>query len=207
MLDIHLMHILSNGVKYYKSSRDLFDPLFYTFADSMKARIFAELNRQPISFDTAFQNRKSGGLPLITVENSEQVFPNQSLADASGMAEDGFGRLVRWSHIFTSQTAAINVYTDSMELTRALQIICRSSILLYTPQLLRAGYENLLYQGSSAVYVEAQLYEGGSAAYATTLTYSALHHHMIPVYQDNIDTIGTPPAEYLIDVHVPTLKA
>lgn len=205
MLDIHLMHILSNGVKYYKSSRSLFDPLFYTFADSMKARIFAELNRQPISFDTAFQNRKSGGLPLITVENSEQVFPNQALADLSGVAEDAFGRQVRWAHTFTSQTAVINVYTDSMELTRALQIICRSSILLYTPQLLRAGYESLLYQGSSAIYVENQLVEGGSAAYATALTYSALHHHMIPVYQDNLTAIGTPPEDYLIDVQLPTL--
>jgi len=204
MLDIHLLHILANGVKYYKASRALFDPLFYTFAESMKARIFAELNRQPISFDTAFQNRKSGGLPLITVENSEQIFPNQSLADASGYGEDQFGRRVRWSHTFTSQTAVINVYTDSMELTRALQLICRSAILLFTPQLLRAGYENLLYQGSSAVYVETQLYEGGTAAYATTLTYSALHHHIIPVYQDDLTAIGAPEADYLINIELPT---
>jgi len=205
MLDIHMIHLLSNGVKYYKADRRLFDPLFYNFADSMKERLFNELNRKPVNFDVAFLNRKAGGTPLIVVQNDEQVFPNQALADASGVAEDSFGRRVRYSHIFTSQTATITVFAESIELARALQVIIRSSILLFTGTLIKAGYENILYQGSTSIGVDPTLMEGGTPAYTVSMSYSALHHHIIPVYLDHLSDVGAPIPDFPIDVLLPTL--
>jgi|LauGreDrversion4_2_1035121.scaffolds.fasta_scaffold08837_2 hypothetical protein len=202
MFDLHLMHILRNGIKYYSSSRDLFDPLFPTFSETMRTRMFAELTRKPVSFDAAYQNRKAGALPLITIENSEEALSNQALADFSGTAVDAFGRRVQYKHIFINHAAGINIFADSLEAVRTLQIIVHASVLLFTSALLKANYENVMYQGSSSVMPETLLQDGGTPAYSVRALYIALQHLVIPTYLDDLQDIGATPDTYEIKVEV-----
>lgn len=199
MFDVHLIHIIGNGVKYYKSDRRLFDQLFPFLGEQSKARMFAELNRKAVSFDTAFQNRKIGGLPLIIIQNSEQSFSSQALSDSSGYVMDGDTR-VELSHIFTSQAADINIYADSPEMVRCLNNIVQASILLFRKSLIKAQYEQVMYMGSSAIGVDPSLQDEGTSAYVRTMNYSALHHMIIPTRVEDLANIGATPETYSVEI-------
>lgn len=204
MFDLHLMHVIGNGVKYYGSSRDLFDPLFPGVADSMRERMFNSLTSSKVTFDSAFSGRRQGGLPLITIENNEQFYDSQGLGDSSGEFIDSFGRISKFSHIFTSQEAVINIYADSMEEVRCLQVVAQAAILLFKGSLLKANYENVMYLGATQLQPDNMLMEGGAASYGRQLRYAALHHQYIPARIESLADIGAIDPEYEIEVVKPS---
>ena len=204
MFDVHLIHIIGNGVKYYKSDRRVFDGLFPHLGEVSKARMFTELNRKAVSFDTAYQNRKIGGLPLIIVENAEQSLNAQGFSDSAGMAMDTFGRLVPLSHIITVQTAAITIYADSPEMVRCFQTIIQAAMMLFRAALLKAQYENLMYEGSSNIGVETMLQGEGTSAYYRSMRYSAVHQLVLPTNIEDITAVGATPDSYTIEIIPPT---
>jgi len=201
MFDLHLIHIINNSIKYYGSSHDLFDPLFPNIADSMRNRMFQVLSTTKVSFDSAFSQRKAESLPLVTVENNEQFYDSQALGDMSGYGTDTFGRRVKFNHIFTSQEAVINILAENQEQVRLYQTVIQAGMLLFKPQLMRAGYENIMYIGCTQLDTEPLLVEKGSQAYSRQCRYAALHHALIPVHLDTLTDIGAdlPDYEVLVD--------
>jgi hypothetical protein len=201
MFDLHLIHILNNAIKYYATSRELFDPLFPNISDAMRQRMFQALQTNKVSFDTAFAQRKASSFPIITVENNEQFYDSQALGDSSGVLQDNFGRKVMFNHIFTSQEAVINILAETQEQVRMYQAIIQAAMLIFKPYLFKAGYENLLYIGSTQLEAEPMLLEKGSAAYSRQCRYAALHHTIIPVHLDSVAEVGASLPDYQVVIN------
>lgn len=204
MFDLHLIHIIGNGVKYYGADKALFDPLFPNVAQSMRDRMFNALGGQKVTFDVAYSRRREGGLPLITIENNEQFYDDQGMGDLSGEFIDNVGRKSRYSHLFTSQEAVINIYADNMEMVRCLQMIVQASIILFKPSLIKANYENVLFLGATQVLPDDLLFEGGASTYGRQLRYGALHHLYFPSRIEDLGDVGAQDPVFEVVVEKPT---
>jgi len=203
MFDLHLTHIIANGVKYYGTDRALFDPLFPNIAEAMRQRMFNGLSTRKVHFDLAFSNKVEGSLPLITIENNEHFYDSQGLGDMSGEFIDGEGRKSTYSHIFTSQECIINIFADNMEMVRCLQGVVTASVLLFKTALIKANYENILYLGATPIRVEDPVLKGGSVLYGRQMRYGALHHLLVPSRVENLSDIGAPDTLYEVEVETP----
>jgi hypothetical protein len=202
MIDLHVIHAIGNGINYYKKSRLLFDPLFPSVSDDMKARMFAYLNNNKISLDTGFNPKKSNPLPLITVEHNEHSYDSQGLGNQSTSSFDADGREYRYTHLFTSQDAVINIYAKEMETLRMLHRLVVSSLLLFHNSFLNAGYQNLLYVGSTSMELDEKLFGENLGVYGRSCRYAALHLLNIPQRIEDTNNIGG--LEPLLDVQVQT---
>ena len=191
MFDLYLMHIVGNGINYYKADRTLFDPLFPHVATAMRDRMWQTLQEETVSFDSSFQPRTAGKLPLITIQSSEQFYDQQGLGQHGGAER---------AHIFTSQEAVINVYTESIETVRLLQTIIQASVLLFTQVLIQGGFQNILYIGANPLIPETILRGENLATYGRQIRYSGLHLLEIPLKIEQLNDIGADAVEYTINV-------
>lgn len=195
MFDLYLLHIIGNGIKYYSSSRTLFDPLFPHVSEAMRTRMWNSLQEESISLDGSFNIRTAGRLPLITVQSSEQFF------DQQGLAQNG-GENV--NHIFTSQEAIVNIFTEAIETTRLIQTIVQASVLLFKDVLIKGHFQNVIYVGSSPLIPESALQGENLTTYGRQVRFSALHLLEIPAKIEQLDDIGAVDPQYTINVKQPT---
>ena len=186
MFDLYLMHIVGNGINYYKSNRTLFDPLFPHVASAMRDRMWNTLQNETVSFESSFQPRTAGKLPLITIQSSEQFYEQQGLGQHGGVS----GEEIEYAHIFTSQEAVINIYTESIETVRLLQTIIQASVLLFKDILVQGGFQNILYIGANPLIPEVALRGESLATYGRQLRYNGLHLLEIPLKIEQLDNIG-----------------
>jgi hypothetical protein len=200
MFDLHIIHAIGNGINYYKKSRALFDPLFPAVSDDMRARMFSYLNNNKVSFDTAFNPKKAGALPLITVENNEHFYDSQPLAGIGGAEYDADGREIKYRSLFTSQESVINIYAKDMEAIRMLHRIVVSSMLLFHPSFISAGYQNLMYMGSTSLSLDPNLFGENFGVYGRSCRYASLHLLAIPARVEDVNNIGA--LEPLLDIQV-----
>jgi len=202
MFDLHITHIINNGIRYYSRDRSLFDPLFPHTGESFKARMFAWLQENKVNYDVAFSGRTAKKLPLITVELTEALYDAQGLGNASfdRVSEDGSYR-TRYAHEFTSQECRVNIYADELEVMRMLHVIVKASMLLFQPSLINAGYQNIMYLGTSALTPELDLQgEGDVGVYGRQCTYAALKLMEIPVFVEDLNNIGVAPELFTIQL-------
>lgn len=204
MLDLHITHVIANGIKYFSADRTLFDNLFPGVGEALKQRMFTWLTDSKVSFDLAFNKLTTKKTPLITVELTEALYDSQGLGNAgfstytsgaAGLSE------TRYSHEFTSQECRINIFVDNAEGLRVLHQIVKASMLMFTPQLLNSGYQNVLYLGTSSVEPDPSLKsEGGLGIYGRQCIYAALHLLQIPFKPEDITDIGAIPP--MLDIQV-----
>lgn len=197
MFDLHTLHAIKNGINYYKQDRSRFDPLLPSVGEAMRARLFAYLNDKNINFDTAFSGKAAKALPLITVELSEAFYDSQGIGNAAASRYDDDGREIPYSHIFTSPEAAINIFSNEIDGVRVLHRVIQASMLLFHSSFINAGYQNLLYVGSTSLAPTEELTAEGLEVYGRQLRYAGLHLLEIPA---KIDTIVSP----LYDIQVAT---
>jgi len=194
MLDLHMTHIIANGIKYYSSARQLFHQLFPHVGDSLKARMFAWLNASKPNFDLGFNKLTTKKMPLITVEITEALYDAQGLGNSSGSIYSAVGEPlteIKYVHEFTSQECRVNIYAGEIEGIRVLHAIVKASVLIFTPQLLNAGYQNILYLGTSSLEPEPQLQsEAGMGVYGRQCVYGALHLSVLPFKVEDLTNIG-----------------
>lgn len=203
MLDLHITHVINNGVRYFSKSRDNFDHLFPNTAESFKARMFAWLQANKINYDVAYSGKTSKKLPLVTVELTEALYDAQGLGNAAFSTYDTEGlRETKYAHEFTSQECRVNLYSDELEVLRLMHQIVKASMLLFTPSLLNAGYQNVLYLGTSAVAPEIDLRgeSEGLGVYSRQCIYAALHLMQIPARVEDLNNIGA--VDPLLDVQL-----
>lgn len=190
MLDLYMLHLIPNAIKYYGADRSLFDPLFPLISETMRTRLWNILQDKTVSFDTAFNTRTAGKLPLITIENSEQFFDDQGLGQHAGVIKDVDGRPEPYAHIFTSQEVSVNIYADTLETVRLLQAITQASVLLFKQILLKSNFQNIIYIGSTTVQPSADLQGEQLATYARSVRFAGLHVLEIPSKIRNLDDLN-----------------
>lgn len=197
MFDLHTLHAIKNGINYYKQERSRFDALFPSVGEAMRARLFAYLNDKAISFDAAFSGKTAKPLPLVTVELSEAFYDSQGIGNAAPSRYDEDGRETPYTHIFTSPESTINIFSNEVDGVRVLHRVIQASMLLFHSSFINAGYQNLLYIGSTSLAPTEELTGEGLEVYGRQLRYTGLHLLEIPA---KIDTISSP----LYDIQVAT---
>lgn len=204
MLDLHMTHIIANGIKYFSADRALFDPLFPAVGEALKARMFTWLQENKVSYDLGFNKLTTKKVPLITVELTEALYDSQGLANSSGSVYSAVGQPLtetRYAHEFTSQECRLNIYAGEVDGLRVLHAIVKASVLIFTPHLISAGYQNVLYLGTSALEPEATLKsESGMGVYGRQCVYAALHHSILPVKVEDLTNIGA--EDPILDIQV-----
>lgn len=205
MFDLHIIHAITNGIKYFKADRSLFDPLFKHVSATYRERMFNKFAATPVYIDGAFNVKTAKDLPLITVELSETRYDGQGLGLASFAQYTDTGTIgfsqERFIHEFNSQRVMINVYVGELELMRVLHHVIKAAILLFTRKLLEAGYQNIVYEGTNALEPVPELRATGDLiVYGRQCVYSALQIIEIPYKIEDINNIGA--AEVLLDIQV-----
>ena len=200
MFDLYTMHVIANGVKYYKTSRVMFDEIFPSISDNMRNRLWDTLQALNLSFDSAYSTRTANKLPFITVESTDQLYDQQGLGNESFPFTDQFGRESRVNHIFTSQQCQVNIYADSIEAVRLFTRIVHASMLLFKNSLTKADFHNVLYTGSSSLAPDDQLIGEELGVYGRQLRFSALHLLQIPARIENLADIGELDTSYTVQV-------
>lgn len=186
MLDLYIIHIIGNAVKYYKSHRALFDPLLPHVSVVMRDRMWSTLQAVNVSFDASYNARTAKRLPLITVESSEQYYDEQGIAQVASEHVDDNGQLVRLNHIFTSQEATVNIYADTLETVRLLSLIVQAGMLLFNDVLIKGSFQNVIYVGATSLVPDPSFTGEDLSTYGRQMRYAGLHLLELPA-KVNID--------------------
>ena len=194
------MHVIANGIKYYKSNRAIFDEIFPAVSEAMRNRLWNTMQDLNVSFDSAYSRRTAKKLPFITVESTDQLYDQQGLGNESFPYTDQFGRETRVNHIFTSQQCQINIYAGTIEAVRLYTRVIHSSMLLFKNSLTKANYHNVLYTGSSSLAPDENLIGEELGVYGRQLRFSALHLLQIPARIENLQNVGALDTEYTVQV-------
>jgi len=200
MFDLHFIHAIKNGVRYFKTDRLLFDPLFPNVSDNMKARMFQWLQTNEIKFDAAYTGAAAEGLPLVTVELTEAYYDSQPLGNASFAQTDDEGRVFQRFAMFTSQEVRVNIYAKEMEAVRLIHKLIQATMMLFHKSFINAGYQNILYTGTTPLLPDLALEGEGLNVYGRQVRYAALHLLEIPGYTEDLDNIGIYDPLYDIQV-------
>lgn len=200
MFDLHLIHALKNGIRYYGADRFMFDELFTGVSDNMKQRMFDYLQDTKINFDTAYTGGATEGLPLVTVELLEAAYDSQGLANQAYSRFDNEGREIKYLHLYTSQECRINIYCKTVESIRVIHRLVQASMLIFHPSFVSAGYQNILYMGSTTLEPSIELEGEGLNVYARQIRYAALHLLEVPAKIEDLNNIGALDPLYDIQV-------
>lgn len=195
MFDLHVLHAVKNAANYYKQDRARFDALFPSVGEAMRARLFAYLNDKTLNFEQAFSGKTAKPLPLISVELSEAYYDSQGIGNAAPSRYDEEGREIPYAHIFTSPEATVNIFANEIDGVRVLHRLVQAAMLLFHTSFINAGYQNLLFIGSTSLEPTEELTGEGLEVYGRQLRYAALHLLEIPA---KIDTVISP----LYDIQV-----
>ena len=200
MFDLHFIHAVKNGLRYFKADRFMFDPLFPNVSDNMKARMFQWLQDNEIKFDAAYTGGAAEGLPLVTVELTEAYYDQQGLGNHAFSSTDDEGRVFHRYHLFTSQEVRVNIYAKEMEAVRLIHKLIQATMLLFHKSFINAGYQNVLYTGTTPLVPELALEGEGLNVYGRQVRYAALHLLEIPGYTEDLNNIGI--YDPLLDIQV-----
>lgn len=199
MLDLYLIHIIGNAVKYYRSDRTLFDPLLPFVSVQMRNRMFNTLQNTEVSFDSAYNARTAKRLPLITVESSEQYFDDQGIGQVASEHIDDNGQLIRLNHVFTNQEAIVNIYADSLETVRLLSLIVQAGVLTFKDVFVKASFQNIMYISSTSLMPDPAFTGEDLSTYGRQMRYAGLHLLEIPT-KEKINDLNTLDTLFRIDV-------
>ena len=200
MFDLHFIHAIKNGVRYFKADRFMFDPLFPNVSDNMKARMFQWLQDNEIKFDAAYTGAAAEGLPLVTVELTEAYYDSQPLGNMAYENVDDEGRVFQRFAMFTSQEVRVNIYAKEMEAVRLIHKLIQATMLLFHTSFINAGYQNVLYTGTTPLIPDLALEGEGLNVYGRQVRYAALHLLEIPGYTEDLNNIGI--YDPLLDIQV-----
>ena len=202
MFDLHFLHAVKNGVRYYSADRFMFDPLFPHVSDTMKTRMFQWLQDNTIHFDSSYKGSVVEGLPLVALELNEQFYEHQGLGNQAFPEVDADGRVFQRHHLFTSQEVRANIFAKEMEVVRLIHRIIQGSMLLFHKSFINAGYQNILFTGTTSLEPELALEGESLNVYARQVKYSALNLMEIPAYVEDLDNIGIYDPLYDIQVQL-----
>lgn len=200
MFDLHFIHAIKNGIRYFKKDRFMFDPLFPNISDVMRSRMFQYLQDNEVRFDAAYAGGAADGLPLVTVELTEAYYDSQGIGNHAYSARDDEGREFYRYHLFTSQEVRVNIYAKEMEVVRLIHKLIQATMLLFHKSFINAGYQNILYTGTTPLVPDLALEGEGLNVYGRQVRYAALHLTEIPGYIEDMDNIGV--YDPLLDIQV-----
>ena len=139
MLDLHIVHTIANGIKFYKDNRDSFDEIMSDVSSGLRDKYFAKLSNLTLNFDRAF-SQKHNKYPLITTKIVEHTAPEEQVLGNAGHRGQ--------SVLMVSQNCEITVYDNDYDVMRILHRLIQASMLIFKGSFLQIGYLNLQFASS-----------------------------------------------------------
>lgn len=164
-VDLHIQHVLSNGIKLYKDNNDnIFRELFYDVSQTLSDKWYQKFNSTDINFDKAF-SRKKEKYPLITTKLAEMVDSQQKLLGNRGFQGN--------RTMFINSQCDIHIFADDFDLIRILERICKVSILGFKDNFLTVGYLDINFIGSQDLEPRYDLTSDDVIVYNRVLSFTA----------------------------------
>jgi hypothetical protein len=168
LFDLHIIHCIKNGLKYYKDNQSSFNQLFNDIGTTLRDNYFARLGTiiNTIQVDMSF-NRTTEKFPLIAISLSEAEIDDTNFIGNVG--NPGTGALTE----LNNQECRITIYSNDMNDIRLLHRLIRGILLLFKKSFFKIGYTDMRYiQSKDLKSVEIPTGSGG-VVYIRELLYTA----------------------------------
>jgi len=140
IIDLHIIHALSNGIKAYRNNEDAFKGLFPEVGEPLKDKYWNKFSTSQLSLEKGF-SRKRAKTPSMAV----------SFNEASSMEEQVLSNGGRNKVLFLALEAKIKVADKDYDLVRILHRLVQSILLLFKDSFLDNGYLNFDFVSSEAL--------------------------------------------------------
>ena len=181
MLDLHIVHTIANGIKFYKENRASFDEIMNDISDSLKDKYFTKLTNLTINFDRAF-SQKHNKYPLITTKIVEHTAPEEQVLGNAGHRK----KLV----LLVSQNVEISIYDNDYDVMRIMHRLIQAIMLIFKGSFLQIGYLNLQFASSEELAPDDDATADSVMLFTRVMTFNAKKQ-----------ILATPPAS--VDALIP----
>jgi hypothetical protein len=184
MFDLHLLEALFNGFEYYLTNEADFKSLFWGVrVETLNQWWTLFTQNKPV-----FRARYAQGTaqaPMITVVGGQEDVQEKLIGKVEYRDTDG--RLVVGYNIMENAQAVI--FAKSPELARIYFVVLRASIEQSTRALLKAGYSQMSYEGTTALDPEEELSSEEMGIYVRKMNFVA--HHPVQIKLSHDSEFGT----------------
>lgn len=168
MLDLHILHCIKNGLKYYKDNQNDFKGLFNDIGTTLQTQYYNRLVSiyDTIQIDAAF-TRETKQFPLISISLNEAELDNTAFLGNIGAP--GYNTFTE----LNNQECKIQVFSNEMIDIRLLHRIIRGILLLFKKSFLDIGYSDIRYIQSRDLRPLEIPTAAGGVIYNRELSYTA----------------------------------
>ena len=168
MLDLHILHCIKNGLKYYKDNQNDFKSLFNDIGTTLQTNYYNRLVAifDSIQIDAAF-TRETKQFPLISISLNEAELDDTAFLGNFG--NPGYNDLTE----LNNQECKIQIYSNEMIDIRLLHRMIRGILLLFKKSFLDIGYLDIRYIQSRDMRPLEIPTGAGGIVYNRELSYTA----------------------------------
>jgi hypothetical protein len=177
LLDMHIVHALTNGWKVYRDSLAAFSELFPVVAAATLAEWHALLVAEEPEIRATFAPGTPEAFPLISVELMSETPEVRGLGNSLGIEDGGTRRILGFT---AGQRAEVSIIAKRDEATRALSVIVRAVMLRAVKSFMRSGYVSIQYEGAGELSLDEMLVAEELGIYSRRLSYSARVEVAVP---------------------------
>jgi len=164
MIDLHLIHGISNGIKYYQDNQAEFTAIFDDISSTYSDKLYAKIQNLEIKYDSAYSNTHDS-YPLITTTLSESTTDEDQMLGNQGYNQQKV--------LFLNQECIVSVYTSDKDILRALHRMIQCSFLIFKRSFLSLGYLNVEFIGSTELKPDEDVIGKGVSVFGREITYLA----------------------------------
>lgn len=176
MIDLHILHAVSNGIKAYQGNQTAFEGLFPELGQNLRTKYWNKFSVSDVSFTKGF-SRKIEKTPSISVSYEEASSMNEQLLSNGG----------RNKQLFLSLESRIKICDKDYDLTRILHRVIQSVLLLFKNGFLQNGYLNFDFVSSEALENDEGYTSSDEIYYARELAYNAQRILEVQPFSDEVE--------------------
>ena len=179
VFDLHTIMVLQDqwSTRFGSSLSSFSEPFQGMVSDAILSEYYTELSSKPISFRPAYVSEKPG-IPQVVVHLNDEPVEEQFLSYFAGNTGTGSNIKATQSLLLKEQVTC-TIFTDYPEITRALYVIVRASMIAAHPFWLRAGYASLSYDGGGDLMLDDQMIPEEMGYYTRVQRWSAMSETQI----------------------------
>lgn len=178
MFDLHLIHGIANGVKYYQENQAEFRAIFDDINETYSDKLYAKIQNLDIKYDSSYSNTHDN-FPLITTTLAESTTDEDQMLGNMGYNSNKV--------LFLNQECIVSLYTSDKDILRALHRMIQASFLIFKRSFLSSGYLNVEFIKSSDLQPDEDIIGKGVSVFGRAITYLAQKQiHAKPIAADDV---------------------
>ena len=179
MFDLLLLETLHNGFEYYLQNKNDFKALFFGLNDATLEQWFSLFIAQKPVFRARYA-QGTAQAPMITILTGQEDVQEKFMGKTEYRANDG--RMVVGYNV--SENAQAVIFAKSPELARIYFIVLRAAFEQGARALMKAGYSQTAYEGTTLLDPEEELSSEELGIYVRKMNFSASYPVEIKLTKD-----------------------